>query len=196
MPEVTSYKPIAASQQTIWDYVKDIGNWAEFIIGYQHHELIDDRRSTWTVKGELGALSRTVSFEVLITEWVEPERVRFTLSGLTERFDGEGSFAIGIPPGEADIAVRRPSPLRRLLHLLFGRRTRRAAQAQTVAVGSDADQSGFGFDLSLQAGGMTGPVVNAMMEPIMRRAADDLADRLSTEILRRTAAHDPGAPAS
>ncbi|NKQ56108.1 SRPBCC family protein [Amycolatopsis sp. K13G38] len=188
MPEVISYKPVPAGPEAIWDYVHDMNKWATFIMGYQGHEAIDDRRSKWTVKGELGALARVVQFEVLITEWVELERVRFTITGLTERFDGEGTFLIGLRTDAAP--RRRPGRFFSLLRKLF----RRRANWDTAGAGEAG--SGFTCTLRLQAGGMTGPVVNAMLEPLMRRAADDLAGNLATQIVDRTALPDTSRPQS
>jgi carbon monoxide dehydrogenase subunit G len=186
MPEVIYSKAIPASKARIWHYVHDMDNWAPFIMGYQSHVKKDDRNSTWTVKGELGVLARTVTFDVLITEWIEEERVSFTLTGVTERFDGEGSFRIGLEaqPEGADFAGtrRRGGVLRRWFRKLFKRRSDEA-RARQVARTSAGGDTAFSFALSMQAGGMTGPVVNAMIEPLMAKAADDLAKKLTAEIL-------------
>jgi carbon monoxide dehydrogenase subunit G len=193
LPEVIYSKTLPASEAQIWGFVKDIDNWAGFIMGYQSHEIVDDRHSSWTVRGEVGVLARTVSFDVTITEWVEPERVRFELEGTTERFDGEGSFLIGAaaqPEGIDFVGTqRRGGVLRRLFRRIFARRAakRRAAKVADSAAGTE-----FSFRLIMQAGGMTGPVVNAMMEPLMVKAADELAEKLTAEILRSV----PGGEAS
>jgi hypothetical protein len=39
-------------------------------------------------------------------------------------------------------------------------------------------QTSLTFNLNLAAGGMAGPVVNAMLEPLMVQAADELTERL------------------
>lgn len=185
MPEVIYSKTIRATEAQIWDFVKDIDNWASFIMGYQSHVIVDDRHSSWTVRGEVGVLARTVGLDVTITEWLEPQCVRFQLEGTTERFDGDGAFLIGAaaqPEGIDFVGTqRRGGALRRLFRRLFARRAakRQAAKAADAAHGTE-----FSFRLTMQAGGMTGPVVNAMMEPLMVKAADDLAEKLTAEILR------------
>jgi carbon monoxide dehydrogenase subunit G len=190
MPEVIYSKGIPASKARIWEYVHDMDNWAPFIMGYKSHVKQDERHSTWTVKGELGVLARTVTFDVHITEWVEQERVSFTINGVTERFDGEGSFRIGLEaqPEGADFAGtrRRGGIVRRWFRKLFKKRAREARARELARTSADGDTA-FSFALSMQAGGMTGPVVNAMIEPLMAKAADDLADKLTAEILRSVA---------
>ena len=66
----------------VWDFVEDMDRWAPFVMGYQRHEKHSELESTWTLKGELGVMSRTITFQVLVTEWNGPSRVRFTLRGL------------------------------------------------------------------------------------------------------------------
>lgn len=179
MPETTCSRSLDAEPVRVWDYVKDMDNWAQFIMGHQAHELLDDKHSVWTVKGELGVLARTVVFEVDITEWIEPSRVRFTITGKTEQFDGEGSFLIGGQPDLAGLPPKRRGWFRRL----FARLSRRSRGDERAP----APESGTSFAcwLRMDARGMTGPVVNAMIEPLMSRAADDLAEKLRGAILAR-----------
>jgi carbon monoxide dehydrogenase subunit G len=101
MPRVTGVRLLAVEQLAVWDFIKDMGNWAPFIMGYQTHKVIDESHSTWTVKGELGAFARTVSFDVEITEWVIPDLVSFQIQGVTEEFQGVGSVAGTGFPGPA-----------------------------------------------------------------------------------------------
>jgi len=184
MPEVVYSKSVPASRERIWEYVKDMDNWAPFIMGYQSHEQKDDRHSIWTVKGEMGVLARTVVFDVKITEWLPLQRVSFSLEGVTEKCDGGGSFLIGAKeqPIGAVSRSRRGGRFRALLRRWFRRSGREEASAETLV--DSADETAFSFTLSLHAGGMTGPVVNAMIEPLMGKAADDLAEKLTAEILR------------
>jgi carbon monoxide dehydrogenase subunit G len=183
MPEVVYSKSIPAARARIWNYVQDMDNWAPFIMGYQSHEKQDDRHSTWTVRGELGALARTVTFNVTITEWNELQRVAFTIEGVTEKFEGEGAFRIGMEEQlegtDFSGTTRKGGWLRRLLRKLFHR-----TNAPVDMRADTADETAFSFSLMMQAGGMTGPVVNAMIEPLMAKAADDLAEKLTAEILR------------
>jgi len=94
MPQVDYTATIEVPRPTVWDFVRDMNNWAPFATGYQEHEVIDDRESLWTVKGDVGPISRTTRFRVIITEWVEQEKVAFTLEGLNEPIKGEGAILL------------------------------------------------------------------------------------------------------
>ena len=95
----------------IWDFVQDMDNWAPFLTGYQKHEKLSETESVWTVKGDVGILARIVQFRVEVVEWSGPEHVRFTLLGLNEQMQGEGSFRI--EPYEEEGAERAPATPRR-----------------------------------------------------------------------------------
>lgn len=99
MPEVTYTTTMKAPRAEVWDFVRDMNNWAPFTRGYQTHEVLNDNESVWTVKGDLGPISRVTKFHVTITEWIEGERVSFTVRGLNEPINGRG--AITIADGDA-----------------------------------------------------------------------------------------------
>src|ERR1044072_8358085 len=104
MPDVRYATRIAASREEIWEFVKDMDNWAPFMLGYQSHEIVDDRHSVWTLKGDAGVLARVVQLRVTITEWAGPERATFELEGVNERVGGAGTFtrpAAGPPAAPA-----------------------------------------------------------------------------------------------
>lgn len=94
MPKVEYTTTIELPRGEVWEFVRDMNNWAPFAKGYQSHEVLNDRESIWTVKGELGPVSRTTKFHVTITEWVEGERVGFTFKGLNEPISGEGAIQL------------------------------------------------------------------------------------------------------
>jgi carbon monoxide dehydrogenase subunit G len=94
VPKVDYTAAIEVPRATVWDFVKDINNWAPFAKGYQEHEVVNDRESMWTVKGDIGPLSRITKFHVTITEWLEGEGVAFTLRGLNEPITGEGAIKL------------------------------------------------------------------------------------------------------
>ena len=99
MPEITYATTMAAPRATVWEFVRDMNNWAPLTRGYKEHEILNDRESIWTVKGDLGPISRITKFHVTITEWIEGEKVSFTVKGLNEPITGQG--AISISDGEA-----------------------------------------------------------------------------------------------
>jgi carbon monoxide dehydrogenase subunit G len=76
----------------VWKFVSDMNRWAPLIPGYIDHEILNERESTWTFKGDLGIVHKKVQLKVIITEWQEPNKVTFDLIGLSEKFTGGGSF--------------------------------------------------------------------------------------------------------
>ena len=78
MPQVEYSTTIQLPRHLIWEFVKDINNWAPFLTGYQRHEIVDERDSIWTLRGDVGVLARMVKLKAHITEWNGPERVSFT----------------------------------------------------------------------------------------------------------------------
>jgi len=78
--------------ENVWNFVSVIDNWAPLVPGYISHEIISDKESTWSFKGDLGFMKKTVKLKVDITSWEEPNRVTFNLTGLSDNFVGEGYF--------------------------------------------------------------------------------------------------------
>ena len=99
MPEVEYTTKMALSRGLVWDFVKDMNNWAPMLTGYQKHEIIDDKDSIWTLKGDVGILSRMVRLKFHITEWIDCDRVAFTLEGLNEKVEGGGLLVMEDPAG-------------------------------------------------------------------------------------------------
>jgi len=95
MPEISYVAVMNAARPRVWEFVRDINNWAPLTHGYQAHEVLNDRESVWTVKGDLGPISRVTKFHVTITEWIEGERVSFSVRGLNEPINGEGAIRLG-----------------------------------------------------------------------------------------------------
>ncbi len=94
MPNVSYTATIDVSRALVWDFVQDMNNWAPFTRGYQEHDVLNDRESVWTVKGDIGPISRVTKFHVTITEWLAGERVAFVLKGLNEPVNGEGAIQL------------------------------------------------------------------------------------------------------
>jgi hypothetical protein len=174
MPEVEYSTVVAAPVERVWEYVEDLNRWCHLMVGYEALEIIDDRHSVWTLRGDVGILSREVKVQVDITEWIPRERVSFVVNGLTERLDGSGAFLMqrasdggdgpGAPgatgeqrsgtPGSASIAAQRgPSVFRRLqssiARSILRRLGRKAAKRRAA----------------LQAAAGTGPAASAPASP-------------------------------
>jgi carbon monoxide dehydrogenase subunit G len=185
----TARLPIPA----IWSYVREMDNWARFLRGYQSHEKHGDKDSVWVLKGDVGMVTRTVKFRVHVDEWGEPKLVRFTLKGVNEPMEGGGEFRLEPfeDAGAANAAVAAP-PARlgwfqrfvRWLYQLFAGKTERAASADA---GPGAGMARLTFSLRVKPGGPMGPMVDALMKPLMLPVAEELADRIMAELERRQA---------
>lgn len=92
MPNGTHSLELPVSIQHIWDFVSDMDKWAPLVPGYIAHEIINDRQSTWSFKGDLGFMKKTVKLQIDITNWMEPTKVTFDLKGLSDNFAGGGYF--------------------------------------------------------------------------------------------------------
>src|SRR5271167_2350101 len=102
MPEVAYTTAMRMPLDAVWTFVSDMNNWAPFLTGYQKHEILDQTDSIWTLKGDVGILSRVVELRAHVTEWAAPERVEFTLMGLNEAVEGGGMVILDHPdPGAA-----------------------------------------------------------------------------------------------
>ncbi len=193
MPEAeystTARLPIPA----IWSYVREMDNWAPFLRGYQSHEKHGDKDSVWVLKGDVGMVSRTVKFRVHVDEWGEPSHVRFTLKGVNEPMEGGGEFRLEPyeDAGAGTVAVAAPPArlgwfqrLVRWLYRLFAGKTERAASADA---GPGAGMARLTFSLRVKPGGPMGPMVDALMKPLMLPVAEELADRIMADLEKRHA---------
>jgi carbon monoxide dehydrogenase subunit G len=192
MPEHRCTTEVAAPPEVLWEFVKDMGNWAPFLTGYQQHETIDASDSIWTLKGDVGILQRVVKLRAHITEWNGPSRVAFTLTGLNENVEGGGTVTIEASDAPAPAASRPAAggwfarllaALFRWLHALQFGKTERALP--TAGRGG----SRLTFELRMEAGGPTGPLVNAMLGPAMAPATEDLAQKIAAHVERGHAAN-------
>ncbi len=177
--------------ETIWDFVKEMDNWAEYVTGYQSHEKQSETDSVWVLKGDVGVLARILKFQVHITEWNGPSRVAFQLKGLNEPMEGGGTFEMATYEDEAAAASAPPAakknPILRLLEaivrfflrLVGGGRPERAASADA---GPGAGMARLTFSLEINPGGPMAPMVNAMMKPVMLPAAEQLASSIMARL--------------
>lgn len=177
--------------ETIWDFLKEMDNWAEYVTGYQSHEKQSETDSVWTLKGDVGVLARVLKFHVHITEWNGPSKVSFDLKGLNEPMEGGGTFEMEAfeEAGSAAPASALPkgNPVMRLLEAVFrfflrlfsGGAPQRAASADA---GPGAGMAKLTFHLEINPGGPMAPMVSAMMKPAMLPAAEQLANAIMARL--------------
>jgi len=196
MPEVEYTTVVNLPPEKVWDFVKDMNNWAPFLTGYQKHQILSDTDSIWTLKGDVGVLARTVELKAHITEWNGPERVSFTLAGINELVEGGGTLTMG--PYTETAAAAAPIMKRRsffgrivdaIFRFLFRRVSGPAPERETkVLPAADGSASRLQFILRMDAGGPTGPLVNAMLGPALLPAAEDLANKIAAHLEKTDAA--------
>lgn len=192
MPEVAYTTEMRLPLATVWAFVSDMNNWAPFLTGYQKHEIIDGTDSLWTLKGEVGILSRMVELRAHVTEWDAPQRVSFTLTGINEAVDGGGSLVIRRSTAAARVPATAPAaagPWRRLLGALarwLFRLLHRDGASRAPAALPAASAGGEGveleFTLRMDAGGPAGPLVNAMLGPALEPAVEDSAKKIAAHL--------------
>lgn len=200
MPAVEIERTTAAGRAAAWAFVSDMDCWAPLLTGYQSHEQIDGKNSRWTVRGELGGLTRLAEFEVSITDWVEPDHIAFTLAGLDEPFAGSGAFHVADVSG-AEATGTRPAPRRpprsswwhrlraRAARWLLGRVTTLAEEP--IARPQGATGSVLRCRLEVNAGGGSGPIMNLLLGPILEAVAADTAARLVGALDAGTSGSEP-----
>ncbi len=212
MPEVEYRTTMKLAPEQVWEFVRDMNNWAPFLTGYQRHEIESETDSIWTLKGDVGVLSRTVRLKAHVTEWNGPERVAFTLTGIDDVVEGGGMLSIAKPAqndshngdsqnnlqnnsqnnsrndgSQNDAAPQKKFGLwRRMMNAFFrwlfrrmnGPGVKRLAPAHAEAA------SQLTFTLRMEAGGPSGPLVNAMLAPALMPAAEDLANKIAAHLER------------
>jgi hypothetical protein len=190
MPEVEYSTSMALPTAVVWEFVKDMNNWAPMLTGYQKHEILDEKDSVWTLKGDVGILSRVVKLQAHITEWVDRERVAFTLTGLNEKVDGGGVLMmeeVADGPAAPAPAPKRPWFGRRFLNWFARKMFKRKhgdGPKRLAPPAKGAAAAKLTFTLRMDAGGPTGPLVNAMLGPALLPAAEDLANKIAAHLER------------
>jgi len=92
MPNGSHTIELPVSIENIWSFVSDMDKWAPLVPGYIEHQILSERQSTWSFKGDLGFMKKTVKLQIDIKEWIEPTKVTFDLKGLSDNFVGNGYF--------------------------------------------------------------------------------------------------------
>jgi carbon monoxide dehydrogenase subunit G len=193
LPETEYSTTARLPVETIWDFVREMDNWAPFLTGYQRHRKESEDDSVWVLKGDVGVLTRTLELRVRVTEWAGPSRVAFDLVGLNEPMKGSGEFRmepyeeVTDAPGEAGeprrgAVARLLEPLFRFLFRLFRGGRERTASAPA---GAGPGLARLRFRLRIDPGGPMAQMVSAMMAPAMRPAAERLAEEIVAHLEAR-----------
>lgn len=191
MSEIEYTVQVNAPVDRVWSFIEDFENWARFMIGYQRMQIIDERQSIWTLRGDVGMLAREVDLQVDITDWVPGERVGFNITGLTERITGSGSMVmsavqpgeeviegvVGAEDGEKSWGKRLQSKMARSVV----NRVTQDGDGATAPVDETSDAAPYDGEasrltgkLQLQPGGAMAPMIDMLMAPMLLPAAEDL----------------------
>lgn len=192
MPEIEHSVEIDASTDRTWRFVEVLPNWAPYLVGFRNLEIVDDRTSLWTLRGDLGILSREVVVRAEIVRWDPGARVDFTISGVTESLTGGGSFVLAearlaesghtsaAPPAPGWFRRAKRALMRRMVRRVAGRRgSTKASVAADVGVREHAvagPRSRLTFTLQVKPGGAMAPMAEMLMGPMMQPAAEELAN--------------------
>jgi hypothetical protein len=173
----------------LWAFMATFPNWAPYVVGFRGLREVDDTRTVWTLRGDVGILSREVEIEVEMTAWDEGRSAAFALTGLTERMAGTGSFEVRAAeadaPGPPPELVPAPAKLgwwarfRGRMARRMIRRARRSSPVVAPVVGAPAPPSGASswltFRLDVAPAGPMAPMVEMLMQPLLAPAAEDLS---------------------
>ena len=118
---------LAMPAPVVWSFVERYDNWADLFPGYQRHRLTQDGASIWTVRGDLGILSRIVEVEIRPGARGGAGAVTFAVKGITEDVAGTGTFAVqGLGDGRSRltfaIELAAAGPLGPVVNALLARR--------------------------------------------------------------------------
>jgi len=83
---------ISAAMESVWEYVKDIRNWAALMPGCRSCTPINPDDSRWVMKVGAGGLVRTVNILVHVERWDAPAEVKFTYQLDGDPVIGAGSY--------------------------------------------------------------------------------------------------------
>jgi len=83
---------VQQSPSQVWDFVRDMGNWAKQMPGYVSHEVVDENDSVWTVQFNMGPFTRPCIIDVHVLRWAEPSEIEFSIKGRHDPFQGQGVF--------------------------------------------------------------------------------------------------------
>ena len=191
MPSVAYSTEMGLLPTAIWDFVQDMDNWAPFMLGYQTHEKQTETESLWTLRSDVGAMSRIAKFQVSITEWNGPKKVAFSLQGINEPVKGSGVVTVvelGSEEAE-DVALavpEKPGFFARLWNQLIGFLVKKSLGAQEIERAETHSEGGgrskLTFELAMEAEGPMAPMVNAMITPMLEPMAEQLANKIAEHL--------------
>jgi carbon monoxide dehydrogenase subunit G len=191
MPSVAYSTEMSLLPAAIWEFVQEMDNWAPFMLGYQTHEKQTETESMWTLRSDVGAMSRIAKFQVSITEWNGPKKVAFSLTGINEPVKGSGIVTVvELGSDEAEdvslVTQQRPGFFARFWSKIVGFLVKKSLGAQQIARAAPGSGGGgrskLTFELAMEAEGPMAPMVNAMITPMLEPMAEQLANKIAEHL--------------
>jgi carbon monoxide dehydrogenase subunit G len=201
---------IATPPERLWDFLANFDNWAEFVVGFQKFRIVDEATSVWTLRGDVGILAREVDLAVVLLEQEPGRRATYSITGLTERIDGTGTFEIASrnhgssakpvaetlrPEGDVPRHTATPNWWRRLVRrwvLAVLRRQRaknvktglesRPGIVRTAPASGRGNDPGPGATLTFTLSVTPGGAMAPMIEMLMRPLLEPSAEDFSLRI--------------
>ena len=174
MPTIKAAREVDLPLASIWPFVAEMDNWAPMLKGYVDHEKKNDTKSVWTLTGDLGPFTKTIHVDVTVTEWVDAERVAFSLKGVEQDVSATGCLELSEEMPE----MPPRTWWQRLLDVLFRRTPALPKPSASHVI--------FTFDIN--AGGPMGPMINAMLGPYADAVASELMEKISAHLEGRDGA--------
>lgn len=124
MPHAHLEFDVSAAIDDVWDFVREIGNWAAQMPGCQSFEVVSEDDSIWTAKVDIGPFSQIVTAHVHVTKWQRPDEVCFEFQGRSDPFRGSGCYKSEARDGRThirlDLSVEGSGPVASVLNALAG----------------------------------------------------------------------------
>ncbi|BCB03845.1 CoxG family protein [Bacillus sp. KH172YL63] len=131
---------VRATRSEVWEFIRDMNQWAPLVPGYKSHHIHSENLSSWTFTVQYGVVKKKLSVKVLITEWKEPSQVTFVITGINHKLTGKGSFRAveknnRITSMTGYLEIEAMSPVGKLLQASFDTMVHDLTRDLTAAVG-------------------------------------------------------------
>ena len=83
---------VQTTEQALWSFLKEKGDWAVLIPGYLHHEFESNDEMIWVFKGDFGIIQKAVKLKLTVNNVDENRKIAFNLEGLSDNINGDGYF--------------------------------------------------------------------------------------------------------
>ena len=85
---------VQTTEQALWSFLKEKGDWAVLIPGYLHHEFESNEEMIWVFKGDFGIVQKAVKLKLTVNNVEVNKKIAFDLEGLSDNINGSGYFVM------------------------------------------------------------------------------------------------------